>query len=108
MRTAAPVDFSADGSTLLVSSDLGGTAQLYLQPIGGGELTQLTDEPEPVAGFFLPGTGRALLQMDERGNELEQLYVLDVDVPGAKPEPLVVEREFFHRTPYASRDGRLL
>lgn len=108
MRTAAPVDFSADGSVVLVSSDLGGTAQLYLQSLDGGELAQLTDEPEPVAGFFLPGSGRVLLQMDERGNELHQLYLLDADTDGAKPEPLVVEPEFFHRTPSASRDGRLL
>jgi dipeptidyl aminopeptidase/acylaminoacyl peptidase len=105
MRTAAPASFSDDGSVLLVSSDLGGTAQLYLQPVGGGELRQLTDEPEPVAGFFLPGSGRVLLQMDEGGNELEQLYVLEV---GSKPQPLVVEPGVFHRTPAASRDGRLL
>src|SRR5581483_3198592 len=108
MRTAAPAGFSDDGSVLLVSSDLGGTAQLYLQSVGGGELDQLTDEPEPVAGFFLPGSGRVLLQMDDRGNELEQLYLLDVGKNGAKPEPLVVEPAFFHRTPSASRDGRLL
>ena len=108
MRTAAPADFSDDGSVVLVSSDLGGTAQLYLQPLGGGELAQLTDEPEPVAGFFLPGSRRVLLQMDEGGNELEQLYVLDLDADGAKPEPFVVEPGVFHRTPSASRDGRLL
>jgi dipeptidyl aminopeptidase/acylaminoacyl peptidase len=106
MRTAAPVDFSADGSIVLVSSDLGGTAQLYLQPIAGGGLVQVTDEPEPVTGFFLPGSDRVLLQMDERGNELEQLYLTDTG--GAPPAPLVVEPGVFHRTPAASRDGRLL
>jgi len=108
MRTTAPVDFSDDGSVLLVSSNLGVTAQLYLQPLRGGELTQLTDEPEPVGGFFLPGSSRVLLQMDDRGNELDQLYLLDLAPGGAQPEPLVFEPEFFHRTPCASRDGRLL
>jgi len=107
MRTAAPADLSADGSTALVSSDLGGTAQLYLQALEGGGLVQLTDQPEPVAGFLLPGSGRVLLQMDDRGNELEQLYTLAAE-PGVDPEPLVVDPGFFHRSPCASRDGRLL
>ncbi len=107
MRTAAPADLSADGSVALVSSDLGGTAQLYLRALAGGELVRLTDLPEPVAGFFLPGSGRVLLQMDDGGNELEQLHVLDAR-PGAALEPLVVEPGFFHRAPCASRDGSLL
>jgi len=107
MRTAAPADLSADGSVALVSSDLGGTAQLYLQAPAGVDLVQLTDLPEPVSGFFLPGSERVLMQMDDGGNELEQLYVLDA-VPGAAPGPLVVEPGFFHRSPCASRDGRLL
>ena len=48
-----------------------------------------------------------LLQMDDGGNELDQLYTLEAR-PGATLEPLVVEPGFFHRTPTASRDGRLL
>ena len=71
MRTAAPADLSADGSVALVASDLGGTAQLYLQPLAGGGLVQLTDLPEPVSGQFLPGGERVLLQMDDGGNELK-------------------------------------
>ena len=107
MRTAAPADLSADGSVALVASDLGGTAQLYLQPLAGGGLVQLTDLPEPVSGQFLPGSERVLLQMDDGGNELDQLYTLEAR-PAATLEPLVVEPGFFHRTPTASRDGRLL
>ena len=107
MRTAAPADLTADGSVALVASDLGGTAQLYLQPLAGDELVQLTDLPEPVSGQFLPGSERVLLQMDDGGNELEQLYALETRA-GAQLEPLVVEPGFFHRTPAASRDGRLL
>ena len=55
MRTAAPADLSADGSVALVASDLGGTAQLYLQPLAGGGLVQLTDLPEPVSGSVPAG-----------------------------------------------------
>ena len=107
LRTAVPADLSEDGSTVLVNSDLGGTMQLYRQRIGDGDLVQLTDLPEPATGFFLPGSDRILLLMDEAGNELEQLYVLDGE-PGAVPEPLVVEPGFFHRSPVATRDGRML
>jgi dipeptidyl aminopeptidase/acylaminoacyl peptidase len=106
MRTAVPADFSSDGRHVLVSSDLGGTSQLYLTKLGGnGELVQVTDEAEPVAGFFLPGSDRVLVQMDERGDEIEQLYVLDRE---KGLEPLVVEPGFFHRTPTVSRDGSTL
>ncbi len=107
MRTAVPADLAPDGSSALVTSDLGGTMQLYLHEDGVRDLVQLTDMPEPVGGFFLPASGRILLQMDEGGNELEQLYVVDPE-PGAAPQPLVVEPGYFHRTPSASRDGRLL
>jgi dipeptidyl aminopeptidase/acylaminoacyl peptidase len=107
MRTAVPADLTADGSSALVASDLGGTMQLYRQMTGERDLVQLTDLPDPVTGFFLPASGRVLIQMDENGNELEQLYVLDAE-PGAMPHPLVVEPGYFHRTPSASHDGRLL
>jgi dipeptidyl aminopeptidase/acylaminoacyl peptidase len=108
MRTAAPADFSAEGAAVLVSSDLGGTSQLYLTRLSDGEgLVQVTDEEEPVAGFFLPGSDRMLVLMDERGDEIEQLYVLDRARPAGR-EPLVVEPGSFHRTPSVSRDGRVL
>jgi len=108
MRTAVPADLSEDGSTVLVASDLRGTMQLYRRRVGERELVPLTDLPEPVTGFFLPGSKQVLLQMDEGGNELEQLYVLDAGPERQAPTPLVVEPGVFHRTPAASRDGRLL
>jgi dipeptidyl aminopeptidase/acylaminoacyl peptidase len=105
LRQAWPLAFAADGETLLVASDLPGTRQLYrLRP--GSEPIQLTAFPEPVAGQLLPD-GRILLSMDASGNERGQLYLLDA-VPGAEPEPLVVDPRFIHRSPHVSRDGRLL
>jgi dipeptidyl aminopeptidase/acylaminoacyl peptidase len=107
MRVAAPADLAGDGSVVLVVSDLSGTAQLYLRAQPDDELVPLTDFREPVSGFFVPGGRRVLLQIDDSGNELEQLYLLDA-VSGSTPEPLVVEPGFFHRSPRISRDGRLL
>lgn len=106
MRQALPLSFSTDGSALLVGSNVPGTQQLHLVPSRGGELRQLTDFAEPVSGQFLPD-GRILLEMDERGNERSQLYLLAAE-PGAEPEPLVVDPRFVHATPHVGRDGTLL
>src|SRR2546423_1222960 len=53
IRTAAPANFSADGSKVLVQTNLPGTAQLYVLPSSGGELRQITDFDEPVGGAYL-------------------------------------------------------
>ncbi len=106
MRQALPLSFSTDGSALLVASNVPGTQQLYVVPSHGGELRRLTDFPEPVSGQFLPD-GRILLEMDERGNERTQLYLLDAE-PGAEPEPLVVDPRFMHATAHVGREGALL
>jgi dienelactone hydrolase len=95
MRQAVPLSFSPDGRSLLVGSTVPGTQQLYEVPARGGELEQLTDEPEPVSGFYLPD-GRILVEVDEGGNERTQLYVLVAGVL----EPLVVDPRFIHRTPH--------
>jgi dipeptidyl aminopeptidase/acylaminoacyl peptidase len=106
LRQAWPLSFSADGETLLVASDLPGTRQLFLAPVAGGELRQLTFLPEPVDGMWLPD-GRILLTIDEGGNERGQLYLLEAE-PHAEPEPLVVDSRYIHGTPRVSRDGELL
>ena len=67
LRQAWPVSFSADGSTLLVASDLPGTRQLFTLPAAGGELEQLTDFAEPVEGQYLPG--RTDPARDRRGRQ---------------------------------------
>ncbi|HUJ93038.1 MAG TPA: S9 family peptidase [Gaiellaceae bacterium] len=106
MRQALPLSFSDDGSTLLVASNAPGTQQLFFVPVRGGATLQLTEFAEPVNGRLLPG-GRILLEMDERGNERTQLYLLDAE-PGARPEPLVVDPRFMHDTPAVGGGGRLL
>jgi dipeptidyl aminopeptidase/acylaminoacyl peptidase len=96
---AVPLD--ADGDSVLVGADLTGTQQLYR--LHGRELDRLTDEPEPVDGLLLPDGG-VLVVRDDAGNERSQLYALE----DGRLEPLVVEPEFIHWTPRASRDGGLL
>ena len=93
-----PADFAPD-ERLLIKSDLPGTMQLFRVP----PLEQVTEYDEPVAGRYVPGTERILLERDEGGNERIQLYLLN-----GEPKPLVVEPEFIHRSPTFSRDGSLL
>ena len=106
-RMAKPAGFAADGEAVYVLSDLSGTFQLYRVPVAGGELEQLTDLPEPVLAFPIPGRRELLISMDAGGNEREQLY-LHSGEPFAELEPLVVEPDFLHRAPELSPDGALL
>lgn len=103
VRVAFPAD--AGESHVLVQANLTGTTQLYRVPLAGGELEQLTDEGEPVAGSLIPGTDRIVVTMDSGGNEREQLYLLD---PCGPMRPLVVDPAFIHRSPRLSPDGRLV
>jgi dipeptidyl aminopeptidase/acylaminoacyl peptidase len=106
-RTATPVGFTSNGNGVYVLSDLSGTLQLYQVAVGGGELEQLTDLPEPVRAYPIPRRRGLVVSMDAGGNEREQLY-LHAGERGAELQPLVVEPDFLHRDAQLSRDGALL
>lgn len=130
-RTAGPVGFSPAGETLLISSDVPGSSQLFalaaaaVAPDGVpvAQLVQLTDLPEPVGGGFLPvpvnGRDTLLLGIDAGGNERQQLYLL---APEGLPQqsvggpvtstdaltPLVVDTDHIHNSGGVTRDGTFL
>ncbi len=63
---------------LLVLANDSGTMQL--SELRGGEPVVLTELPEPVSGaHYIPGTRRAVLEIDAGGNERGQLFVLELD-----------------------------
>ncbi|MDQ1438322.1 MAG: hypothetical protein QOK43_1951 [Acidimicrobiaceae bacterium] len=107
IRAAALVNFSPDGSWVLVSSNLSGTPQLYRVARDGGDLVQLTDFDEAVGGAYLPASNEIVLTRDEGGNERHQLWLMS-DQPGSEPRPLVNDPEHIHRLGGARRDGSLL
>ena len=120
IRTSAPSGFSPDAGKLLISSNLPGTAQLYRLdlpaadgggPLSPGELVQVTDFSEPVAGAYLPTREELLLAMDAGGNERHQLYLM-ADRPasegGTGPRELVHDPEHIHRPGGVTRDGSRL
>ncbi len=99
---------------VLVRSDLSGTLQLY--EVGSGDLVELTALPEPVGtAHYVPGGRRAVLAVDEGGNERHQLYLLDLDAAARSTvasldrlEPLTSDSRFGHHVAGVSPDGRLV
>ncbi|MFA9432197.1 alpha/beta fold hydrolase [Egicoccus sp. AB-alg2] len=126
IRTAAPSGWSPDARSLLVSSDLPGSAQVHrldvdgtALPVEAASLIPITRFEEPIGAGYLPAdpTGRdehrLLLATDRGGNERHQLFTAShaPTVPFWGPdelEPLVVDDEYIHRPGGVTRDGRLL
>lgn len=106
IRQAIAGSFAPDASKVLVSANLSETYQLYRVARTGGELTQITDFDEPVAGGYMPTTDELLVQMDAGGNERLQIWMLDDD--GANLREVVNDPEHIHRAGGVSRDGKLL
>lgn len=104
--TAAPSNFSPDGSKVLVQSNRSGMAQLWVVARSGGEMRQLTDFDDPVAGAYLPVGGQVVLASSAGGNERSQLFVINDD--GTDLRPLVHDPDVIHRLGGASRDGSKL
>jgi len=104
IKVAMPANFSPDGGHVLVLANLSGTMQLYRVARAGGELDQLTDTGDPVAGSYLPAGGKILLQQDVGGNERLQLSLLDPDT--REVTPVVHDPEHIHRYSGATEDGR--
>ena len=73
--------FSTDGSKILLSSDQTGVDNAFAIRVKGGgsaQLTSSTDTPIQVQSYF-PHDDRFLYLADHRGNEMDQLYVRELD-----------------------------
>ena len=73
--------FSADGKKLLISSDKTGVVNVYVLPVAGGALTPLTNSTGSAtfATSWFPSDERILFTADQGGNELNHLYVRELD-----------------------------
>jgi Tol biopolymer transport system component len=71
-------DVSSDGQWLLFDSDRSGIQQLYRTPIQGGEVEQLTDEPQPSMAPVFSGDGREIAYHTFRSGT-RQIFVMDVE-----------------------------
>lgn len=74
-------DVSPDASKVLFASNATGVFNLYEVPVTGGEpvaLTHSTTDAHYAIGYF-PNDGRVLYTADQGGNELNHVYVRELD-----------------------------
>lgn len=73
--------FSADGKTVLFSSDASGVYNTYTISVEGGEQKQLTDSKDDavIATSFFPNDNRILYRGDKGGNEIWHIYLREED-----------------------------
>lgn len=79
--TVFGASFSHDESRVLVTSDQTGVFNVYAQNVAGGEpvaLTSSTADSHFGIGFF-PHDDRFLYTADQGGNELDHVYVMELD-----------------------------
>ncbi|MDX1706318.1 S9 family peptidase [Pseudidiomarina sp.] len=72
---------SHDGQAVLVTSDATGVFNVYRYPVDGSPQTQLTNSTtNAIRGVsWFPADDRFLYTSDEGGNELDHLYVMEID-----------------------------
>ena len=70
---------SPDKSRVLITSNRSGINNLYSIPVAGGDYTPLTrSDSSSVNGIsYFPNDNRILFQMDDNGNEIYHLFMLD-------------------------------
>jgi dipeptidyl aminopeptidase/acylaminoacyl peptidase len=73
--------FSADGKSLLVSSDNDGVFNVYALPVGGGDMVKMTNSEDSAmfAVSWFPTDDRMLYTYDQGGNELNHVLVREAD-----------------------------
>lgn len=79
--SVAGASFSPDDTKVMFSSNKTGTWNAYTLPVGGGEWTPVTQsntDNNYSVGYF-PGDERKLVTRDQGGNELNHLYVIELD-----------------------------
>ncbi|HRE88440.1 MAG TPA: alpha/beta fold hydrolase [Myxococcota bacterium] len=108
-RSASVAAISDDGKTLLITTRLGTSEQVYRVDAAGGQRTQVTFEAEPVRqARFVPtaagAPGSFVFVRDIGGNEQYQIYRAD---PGEAPVLLTDGRSRHGGFAFLS-DGRLV
>ncbi|MFT4791412.1 MAG: dipeptidyl aminopeptidase/acylaminoacyl peptidase [Arcticibacterium sp.] len=73
--------FSSDNSNLLVSSNRSGIYNVFTIPAKGGEMTAITqsDSTSISANSYFPNDDRMLLSADGNGDEIDHLFVRELD-----------------------------
>jgi len=91
--------FSPDKSKLLISSNRSGIYNMYTVPASGGEFTPVTasDSSSVFAISYFPGDERKLFRMDDNGNEVYHIYLMEEDGSHRDLTPWEGARSLFYR-----------
>ncbi|MCK4385488.1 MAG: S9 family peptidase [candidate division Zixibacteria bacterium] len=102
-------DFSPDGKRMALVTDLDGQFNLWHLPTTGGFPVQLTFfKDQAVRNVkWSPVSNQIAFTVDEKGNELEQIYLLDLDA-GGRPRPLTDNPKKRYYLSAWSPDGRFI
>jgi dipeptidyl aminopeptidase/acylaminoacyl peptidase len=92
MAASTGLAFSSDNKSLIIGSDKSGVFNAYLLPLDGGEATALTTSKDNAAfpATAFPNDARVLFTSDQGGNELDHVFVKQLDgsvrdlTPGSK------------------------
>jgi prolyl oligopeptidase len=108
--TVFGTSFSADESKMLLTTDASGVFNVYSQPLAGGKPTMLTKSTTnaTMGVSWFPNDDRFLYTADEGGNELNHVYVRELDgtakdlTPGPKVKASFAgwsgDRKYFYIT----------
>jgi dipeptidyl aminopeptidase/acylaminoacyl peptidase len=91
--------FSPDKSRILVSSNRSGVYNMYTVPAGGGEFTPVTesDSSSVFAVSYFPEDDRKLFRMDDNGDEVYHIYLMEADGRSRDLTPWEGARSLFYR-----------
>ncbi|MFX0163200.1 MAG: S9 family peptidase [Candidatus Hodarchaeota archaeon] len=101
--------FSPDSKQMIIVIDLDGQRNLWLMPTMGGFPVQLTFFKDRTVRRvkWSPVSNQIAFTADHKGNELEQLYLLDLDAE-ARPRLLIDNPEKRYMLSQWSPDGKFL
>ncbi|MFT6747604.1 MAG: dipeptidyl aminopeptidase/acylaminoacyl peptidase, partial [Glaciecola sp.] len=91
--------FSSDNNNLLVSSNRSGILNLYTVPSTGGKLTAITasDSTSIFAESYFPNDNRMLFMTDGNGDEIDHLFVRELDGTIRDITPFKGAKSVFYR-----------
>lgn len=114
MSAGAGRAFSPDGAHVLMTSDASGVFNAYAQPVAGGDPVPLTASTTSAARAvsYFPADGRVLFSQDGGGDELDHLFVRELDgsirdlTPGERLKADFVGWNADGATLYVAANGR--
>ncbi len=106
VRGGQDATWSADGRSVVMSTNLTGRFNLWTMPAAGGFPLQLTQSDDRQSGIAVTAGGRVIFESDRAGAEIYDLWA--VPLAGGPAVNLTDTPDVSETGPIVSRDGRML